>query len=123
MKSAFHTMLFHISGLFTQDNASHLADISGFPPPTGFTSHMPLYVLMELEKRGLFSYENVDPLIGVLTDLHRVDIINTCGLREYKEKVVQAGKLYKRINSLNTFKLSGDEKCLCHEKYGVANIE
>ena len=47
---------------------------------------------MELEKRGVFSHENVEPLIGLLTDLHRVDIINTCGVREYKERAERASE-------------------------------
>ena len=86
-------MLTRISELLTADNASSLAYIHGLPvPPPGSAPHRPFDVLMELEKRGVFSHENVEPLIGLLTDLHRVDIINTCAIREYKEKVEQASK-------------------------------
>jgi hypothetical protein len=85
-------MLTHISELLTADNASSLAYIHGLPSPPGNTPHKPLEVLMELEKRGVFSHENVEPLIGLLTDAHRVDIINTCSIREYKDKAEQASK-------------------------------
>ena len=91
--SSFRTMLTHISELLTADNASSLAYIHGLPvPPSGSAPHRPLDVLMELEKRGVFSHENVEPLIGQLTDLHRVDIINTCAIREYRERAEQASK-------------------------------
>ena len=86
-------MLMHISEQLTPDNAQSLAYINALPPLTDNTPHKPLDVLMELEKRGMFSHENVDPLISLLTDLHRVDIINTCGVREYKEKAELASKL------------------------------
>lgn len=86
---AFRTLLTHISELFTPDNARSLAYINGLPDNS---PHNPLDVLMELEKRGVFSHENVDPLISLLTDLHRVDIINTCGVREYKEKAEQSSE-------------------------------
>ena len=86
-------MLTHISELFTPDNARSLAYINGLPTPTNNTPHKPLDVLMELEKRGVFSHGNVDPLIGLLTDLHRVDIINTCQVHEYKEKAELASEL------------------------------
>ena len=86
-------MLTHISELLTADSASSLAYIHGLPtPPPGNTPHRPLDVLMELEKRGVFSHENVEPLIGLLKDLHRVDIINTCAIKEYKDKAEQASK-------------------------------
>ena len=91
--SSFHTMLTHISELLTADNAMTLAYIHGLPiPPPGSAPHRPLDVLMELEKRGVFSHENVEPLIGQLMDLHRVDIINTCAIKEYKNKAEQASK-------------------------------
>ena len=86
-------MLTHISELFTPDNVSSLAYINGLPSQSGNTPHKPLDVLVELEKRGVFSHENVEPLIGLLMDLHRVDIINMCGVREYKERAEQASKL------------------------------
>ena len=86
-------MLTHISELLTADNASSLAYINGLPiPSSGNTPHKPLDVLMALEKRGVFSHENVEPLIGLLTDLHRVDIINTCAIKEYRERAEQASK-------------------------------
>ena len=85
-------MLTHISELLSADNASSLAYINGLPSPPDNAPHKPLDVLKELEKRGVFSHENVEPLIGLLTDLHRVDIINTCGVREYKNNAEQASK-------------------------------
>ena len=83
----------HISELLTADSAMALAYIHHFPiPPSGSAPYRPLDVLMELEKRGVFSHENIEPLISLLTDLHHVDIINTCAIREFKEKVEQASK-------------------------------
>ena len=90
--SPFRIMLTHICELFTPDNASSLAYINGLPTPTGNALHKPLNILIELEKRGVFSHENIEPLISLLTDLHRVDIINTCKIREYKERADQISK-------------------------------
>ena len=84
-------MLMHISELLTADNASSLAYINGLPtPPPGSAPHRPFHVLMELEKRGVFSHENIEPLIGLLKDIGRFDIINT--IQEYKERAEQDSK-------------------------------
>ena len=80
-------MLTHISEHLTQDNAQRLAYINGLPSPSNSTHHKQLDVLTELEKRGVFSHKNIDPLIDLLTDLHRADIINSCQIREFKEWV------------------------------------
>lgn len=79
-------MLMHISEQLTPDNAHSLAYINVLPSLPDNSPHKPLDVLMELEKKGVFSHENVDPLVTLLTDIHRVDIINTCGVKKYKEK-------------------------------------
>ena len=83
----------HISELLTADSAMALAYIHDLPiPPLGSAPHRPLDVLMELEKRGVFSHENVAPLIDLLRDIRRLDIIDTCAIREFKEKVEQVSK-------------------------------
>ena len=80
-------MLTHISEYLRADNAKALA-LCGLPgPPPDSAPHRPLDVLMELEKRGVFSHENVEPLIGLLRDINRLDIIDT--IQEYKDKAEQ----------------------------------
>ena len=83
----------HISELLTADSALLFTFIYGLPnPPPGSAPHRPFDILMELEKRGVFSHENVEPLIGLLMDIERGDIIKICAIQEFKEKVEQASK-------------------------------
>ena len=80
-------MLTQISEHLTPDNAKRLAYINSLPSPNDNASHKQLDVLAELEKRGVFSHKNIDPLIDLLTGLHRADIINSCQIVEFKEWV------------------------------------
>ena len=90
--TTFHKMILDISHFLTQDNVKALLFLYRLPLHTGNKLDIeldPLSVLIELERRGVFSHMSIEPLIGLLETIHRFDIINQCGVREYMETAKQ----------------------------------
>lgn len=82
-------MLTKISESLNRENIQALAYICGIPFVHGNTSLQNLDVLIEFEKKGVISYDNVDPLIGLLTDVHRLDVAHD--VKTYQEWSQHAG--------------------------------
>ena len=90
----FRVLVVRISNYLSTAMIQSLEVTYGLPPPNDSVPNKGLHILAELEKRSVFSYDNVDPLIKLLTSLDTVDLavaIREC--EEYKQWADQAGML------------------------------
>ena len=71
--AALRTILKWISDSLSSEDVEAIAYINSLPGPT--KQHTALGVLRELEKMGVFSHDNIDPLIHQLANINRCDII------------------------------------------------
>ena len=74
-------MLKKVADCMSEKDTEAMAFINGLP--SAETKQTALQVLRELEMKGTFTQENLDPLIQQLTEISRVDVIYSCNLKEY----------------------------------------
>ena len=85
-------MLKHISQYLTPYDCEALAFLGSLPK---LGDSDPFNVLLELEKWGVVSHENIGYLIDLLTDLDHTDIVDACNIREFQKRAEQAKVLFQ----------------------------
>lgn len=95
----FHVLVVRISDHLTISITQTLEEKYGLPRSSDSVPNKALYVLSELQKRGVFSHDNVDPLIELLTSMDLNSIIKACGVIEYKEWAEHVGKFIPCIHA------------------------
>ena len=87
--AALRTVLKWIADSLSAEDVKAIAYIYNLPCTAG--QRTAFGVLGELEKRGTFSHNNVEPLIRLLSDINRHDIIKNAWMEDFKRQC--AGEL------------------------------
>ena len=78
-----------IADSLSAEDVEAIAYINNLPGTAG--QRTALGVLGELEKRGMFSHNNVEPLIRLLSNINRHDIVKNAWMEDFKRQC--AGEL------------------------------
>ena len=87
--AALRTVLKWIADSLSAEDVEAIAYINNLPGTAG--QRTALGVLGELEKRGMFSHDNVEPLIRLLSNINRHDIVKNAWMEDFKRQC--AGEL------------------------------
>ena len=79
--AALRTVLKWISDYLSSEDVEFIAFMNDLPGPA--KQHTALGVLREVEKMGVFSHDNIDPLVQLLTDMNRLDIVHRSWFEDF----------------------------------------
>ena len=80
--AALRTVLKWIADSLSSEDVEAIAYINSLSVPAD--QRTALGVLRELEKKGVFSHDNIDPLVRQLTNINRCDIINRSWFKDFR---------------------------------------
>ena len=80
--AALRTVLKWIADSLSSQDVEAIAYINSLSGPAD--QRTALGVLRELEKKGVFSHDNIDPLVRQLTNINRCDIINRSWFEDFR---------------------------------------
>ena len=80
--AALQTVLKWIADSLSSEDVEAIAYINKLPGPAD--QRTALGVLRELEKKGLFSHNNIDPLVRELANINRYDIIKRAWFEDFR---------------------------------------
>lgn len=80
--AALRTVLKWIADSLSSEDVEAIAYINSLPGPAD--QRTALGVLRELEKKGVFSHDNIEPLVRQLANINRYDIINRSWFKDFR---------------------------------------
>ena len=80
--AALRTVVKWITDSLSSEDVEAIAYINSLPGPVG--QRTALGVLRELERKRVFSHDNIDPLVRQLANINRYDIIKRAWFKDFR---------------------------------------